>query len=157
MKIVKPSRLPNLYALPSLQTSFECALEIFPNGHCQKHSSQLQHMPGRSLSTISRCRQCPLSDAGSQFRHSDKTQRYQAFQPFRRIGRIERYIRRIISFSAVLDGAERQNACLHVSGAGGEAVASRAGSHANDGVLVTLEHEVRSSGAGVPELDTSVL
>lgn len=56
-----------------------------------------------------------------------------------------------------LNVAVRPNTSTHVAGAGGEVAAGRAGSHRDDRVLVSLEEQLRRSGAGIPELDATVL
>lgn len=55
------------------------------------------------------------------------------------------------------DSSVRPNASTHIAGAGGEVLAARAGRHRDDGVLMSLEHDLCVSGPGIPELDTAIL
>jgi hypothetical protein len=47
--------------------------------------------------------------------------------------------------------------CSHVTTTGREAATAWAGCHANDRVLVALQHELCVAGSWVPELDTTIL
>lgn len=55
----------------------------------------------------------------------------------------------------------RPDASPHVTRAGGEVATGRAGnrarSHRDDGILMSLKHQLRVAGARVPELDATVL
>ena len=56
-----------------------------------------------------------------------------------------------------LDVLIAPDSCTHITRPSCERTARRTWRHADDGVLVTLQHELRVAGSGVPELDAAVL